>query len=239
MTDRILDALRDAGGERAMGELERELGSTKNTVRKHLQPLIDTGVVRTVGHGRYRLVGASPLTSDSGKALLSVLEDGDYDAHLTGFDVLVPYAHQFVFAYPHLINADPAVFDALAYELADDGFVVRGAGRGPALATSDASLVVVLRRQPNARQYRVHAHLAPPEKAWVDTLRETLRGNLELSHLELGRILRNLLDSGADVRYLRRYARQLGYLDCVEQTIEPHAQPDRPETHALRAGFHA
>ena len=129
MTDRILDALRDAGGERAMGELERELGSTKNTVRKHLQPLIDAGVVRAVGHGRYRLVGASPLTSASGKALLSVLEGGDYDAHLTGFDVLVPYAHQFVFAYPHLVNADPAVFDALAYELADDGFVVRAAGR--------------------------------------------------------------------------------------------------------------
>jgi hypothetical protein len=163
--------------------------------------------------------------------------DLGYDAHLTGFDLLAPHAHQFVFAYPHLVYADPSAFEALSMELPKRGFVVVPARPGPKAMTPDPSSVVVLRRQPNPEQYGVRGHVAPVEKAWVDTLRETLRGNLEISYLELGRILRSLVDQGADLRYLRRYARPLGYVDRVDGALDDAHDDERTETRELRSGY--
>jgi hypothetical protein len=34
---------------------------------------------------------------------MGLLRDSDADAHLTGFDLLARYAHQFVYAYTHLV----------------------------------------------------------------------------------------------------------------------------------------
>ena len=33
-----------------MADLERELGATKNTVRRHLQPMLNDGTVESVAH---------------------------------------------------------------------------------------------------------------------------------------------------------------------------------------------
>ena len=88
----------------------------------------------------------------------------------------------------------------------------------------------------------MRGHVASVEKAWVDALRETRRGNLDLSYLELGRVLRSLMDAGVDVRYLRRYARQLGYLDLLVCATEAQANSlanTDPDAEALRAGFMA
>jgi DNA-binding MarR family transcriptional regulator len=240
--ERILNALSRLGGDVAMGDLERELGATKNTVRKHLQPLIDEGLVEPVAHGRYRLTGDVPLPSEEGRELLAALEELGYDAHLTGFDLLAPHAHQFVFSYPHLVYAEPTAFDALTFELPQRGFVVVPAGRGPKASGPDPARMVVLRRQPDPERYGVRGHVAPTEKAWVDALRETRRGNLDLSYMELGRILRSLLDDGADVRYLRRYARHLGYLGQLDRVISGEVSDpgvEDADALALRAGFTA
>jgi DNA-binding MarR family transcriptional regulator len=237
--DRVLRALATAGGAATMGWLERELGVHKNTVRKHLRELIDEGAVESVAHGRYRLRGGRALSSDSGNELLEALEEAGYDAHITGFDLLAPHAHQFVFQYPHLVYAEPGAFEALEFDLPNRGFVVVPAGPGPGPSGPDTSRLVVLRRQASAAKNGVHGHLAPVEKAWVDALRETLKGNLDLPLVELGRILRSLVESGADVRYLRRYARRLGYLERVDGAIGGSGAEVSIETEALRAGFAA
>lgn len=235
--DEVLKALRRAGGEATLDELRQQLDVHRDTVRRHLRPLLDERLVQEVRRSRYRLAGEPAVRSDAAKELLGVLEEQGYDAHLTGFDLLAPYAHQFVYDFPHLVYGEPSASAALAYELPAHGFVVGFASPGANPTSPDASRLVLLRNQGNAEQYGVRGHVAPVEKGWVDTLRESRRGNLEVSYLELGRILRNLVDSGADVRYLRRYARQLGYRDQVEDALDAKRKPATDESRALRSGF--
>jgi IclR helix-turn-helix domain len=235
-TGQLLAAFRAKGGATTMGALTDLLGVHKNTVRRRLQELIETGQVESTGHGHYRLVGSPRLGSETGNSILQTLEEFGFDAHLTGFDLLAPYAHQFAYQYPHVVYAEPSARDAVDFELARRGFVVASARPGPKPNAPDLSKLVLLRTQPNADQYGIRGHLAPAEKAWVDTLRETSRGNLPFQHMELGRVLRAMLDSGADERKLRWYARRLGYLDRVEGAIHGGDEAN-PEIAALRAGF--
>jgi hypothetical protein len=97
---------------------------------------------------------------------------------------------------------------------------------------------VVLREQPNAERYGVHGPIASREKAWVDTLRESHRGNLPFDYVELGRVLRALLDRDGDMRRLRNYARRMGYaarLDAALAISRGLATDAMAEQ--LRAGF--
>ena len=194
-----------------------------------------------VGWGRYRLAGARPHLSESAARVLAVVETLAPDAHLTGLDLLAPYAHQFFVEYPHLVYTEPAALQPAAFALADAGFVVILAASGQPDTTITASLseTVILRAQPNPEQYGVHDTYAPREKAWVDALREAQRGWLPIDMTELGRVLRGLLDAGGDLRRLRNYARRMGYLDRVDAAL---ADPASEETftdqqHALQAGF--
>jgi DNA-binding transcriptional ArsR family regulator len=234
----VVAALRRAGGEATMSVLARELGAHRDTVRKHLAPLLDQGVVESPSRGRYRLSGLPPFSSERASELVAVLEHSGYEAHLTGFDLLARYAHQFVYAFPHLVYADPTAVDAVEAALTEAGFVVTHAGPHRNASAPEVDRVVVLRGQSKPEQYGVRGVAARVEKAWVDALRETSRGNLDLSYLELGRILRALTDDGADQRYLRRYARQLGYLARVNDAMSDTVPVDAPSsTVALHAGF--
>lgn len=235
--DDVLKALRRAGGEATIDELRQQLEVHSGTVRRHLHPLLEQQLVQEVRRSRYRLAGVPAVRSEAAKELLSFLEERGYEAHLTGFDLLASHAHQFVYDFPHLVYGEPGASAALAYELPVQGFVVGFASPGSKPVSPDASRLVLLRNQTNAEQYGVRGHVAPVEKAWVDTLRESRRGNLDVSYLELGRILRSLVESGADLRYLRRYARQLGYLDQVEYALDAAHDPPTAEGRALQAGF--
>jgi hypothetical protein len=74
----------------------------------------------------------------------------------------------------------------------------------------------------------------------VDALRGSSRDTVPLQLMELGRILRGIVDDGGDVRFLRHYARRLGYLDRVDAAMsaEPLAA-DAAGLLQLRAGFRA
>ena len=243
-SEAVLEALRRAGGEATIARLQDRLQTSpahRDTVRKYLYDLKLEGLVEEIRRGTYRLLDSAPLSSPTGNELFHVLEEQGFDAHITGFDLLAPYAHQFTYQYPHLVYADPSAEEALTYELPARGFHVNPAGPGRNPTGPDISRVVVLRRQPNAaEQYRVSGHLAPVPKAWVDTLRETRRGNLEVSYLELGRILRAILDADPNIRYLRRYARQLGYSEHLSAAVGGrNTVPIDSDMRALRAGFTA
>lgn len=235
--EQVQDVLRSSGGRASMGDLTRALGVHRDTVRKHLEQLIARAEVQPVGHGQYQLAGGVTVGTEQGNEILRALDELGFDAHLTGFDLLTPYAHQFVFQFPHLVYTEPSAREGVAFELARRGFVIADAGLGAKVTSPELSNLVIARTQPNAEQYGVRWHLASIEKAWVDTLRETIRGNLPFEYMELGRILRTMLDSGADARRLRTYARRLGYLDRVEAALQGHGGDDRDETRALRAGF--
>lgn len=234
--DRVLQALRHVGGEATITELGQKMEVHNGTVRRYLQPLLDQHLVEEVRRSRYRLAGEPAVRSEAAKELLSFLEERGYEAHLTGFDLLAPHAHQFVYDFPHLVYGEPSATAALAYELPAHGFVVAFASPGPKPTSPAASRLVFLRNQTNAEQYGVRGHLASVEKAWVDTLRESRRGNLEVSYLELGRILRSVVDGGADLRYLRRYARQLGYIRHVDDALAV-TQSASAEGRAMHAGY--
>lgn len=236
-SDDVLRALTHAGGEATSAELRDRLQVHSNTVRRHLEPLLDQHLVQEVRRGRYRLTNEPRVRSEAAKQLLSVLEEQGYEAHLTGFDLLAPHAHQFAYAYPHLVYGDPSATAALLYELPRHDFVVGFAKPNAAPASPDVSRLVLLRDQPNAEQYGVRGHLAQVEKAWVDTLRETRRGCMDVSYLELGRILRSLVEQDADIRYLRRYARQLGYLRQIDDALDSNREPETADSRALKAGF--
>lgn len=233
----MLELLR--GDERSTGELVDRLGVHRTTVRRRLSALVDAGEVEMIGWGRYRLKGARPALSDTGRQVLDVVEKLAPDAHLTGFDLLAPYAHQFFAEYPHLVYAEPAALEAVAYALTDAGFLVVSASRHRgAIGSLLPARAVIIRAQPNPEQYGVHTACAPREKAWVDTLRESRRGNLPIDATELDRALRNLLEAGGDLRKLRNYARRMGYLDRVDAALaETSTAVSGEQERALRAGL--
>lgn len=81
-------------------------------------------------------------------------------------------------------------------------------------------------------------HLALPEKAWVDLLREVRRSHLGFDYGELGRILRALERAGVPLHKLRTYARSLGYLEWVDAALGSR-EPAGVEQAQLAAGYAA
>ncbi|MHB1539352.1 MAG: hypothetical protein ACYCYN_12805 [Solirubrobacteraceae bacterium] len=122
--------------------------------------------------------------------------------------------------------------------LADAGFIVVPAGRHATVDVADASRVVLIRGQAEAaRRYHVIGHLAPPEKAWVDLLRETRRSSLPVDLGEVGRILHAMRRSGCDEDRLHRYAQRIRYDDWLAAIEQPEADEENPEIAALRSGY--
>jgi hypothetical protein len=237
--DALVDALRRHGGRARLRDLGPELGVHRDTLLRHLKRLVTDGLVEPAGRGEYQLARRHLGLGQDASRLVEVLETGGLPAHLTGFDVLAPHAHQFVFQAPSLVYAEPFGLDSVEFELAANDFVVQRAEGGARVNAPQSSKLVVLRKQPDAERYRVHGYVAPAEKAWVDAVREAHRGTVPLQFMELGRILRSLVDGGADVRFLRHYARQLGYLDRVEAAIDGADSGAPRELQALRAGYAA
>lgn len=233
---RMLAALQE--GEQTPAELVDLLDVHRTTVRRWLEEALAAGQAERTAWGRYRAESARPSLGETGERVLEVVNDLAPDAHLTGFDVLVPYAHQLIVEYPHLVYAEPAALDTAAFRLAESDFTVIAArGRSRPAVRAAPSQTVMLRAQPNAEQYGVHGAVAPVEKAWVDTLREAQRGQLPFDFVELGRVLRAMLDRGADIRKLRNYARRLGYVDRVDAALADSPGTELDErTQALRAG---
>ena len=162
----------------------------------------------------------------------------DAEAHLSGYDVLAGFAHQFAFDYPHLVCCHPPHIDGLAAALASRRFVVLAAGGG-ALRGPLAPRTVLLRGQPPIRwRTLVQGSLATPEKAWVDLLRETRRSQLPIDYGELGRLLRAMTDYGINRRALSSYARRVGYLQWL-QAATGERQPAGAQQRQLAAGYAA
>lgn len=239
----MLDDIRHAGGFSTPRDLRRRLGCTERTLHRRLAELVAEGQLVRHGHGQYALTSTESLAlSDTAREVVHALAGAGLEAHLTAFDVLAPFAHQFVYAFPHVIYAEPYATGQAARILADAGFVVIPAGkRSGDVELPDLSRKVVLRAQSEAaRRYGVIGHLAPPEKAWVDLLRETRRSDLPIDLGEVGRILRALREHGCDEPRLQRYAERMRY-DTWLQEIE-RATPTvtgNPELSALRNGYRA
>jgi hypothetical protein len=235
----VLQDIRHAGGAATPRDLRRRLGWAERTIYRRLAELVNSGQVVRHGHGQYALTATESLPlPDTGREIVGVLEDASVEAHITAFDVLARFAHQFVYAYPHVVYAEPYAVSETARALADAGFVVVQAGRQAGVEVGDLSRVVALRGQGEAaRRYGVIGHVASPEKAWVDLLRETRRSGLPFDLGEVGRILGSLRQSGCDESRLRRYAMRMRYdawLDGIEQATPV---PENPEIAALRSGY--
>lgn len=234
-----MTALRSHGGRARLRDLGPELGVHRDTLLRHFRRLVSEGLVEPAGRGEYQLVRRHLGLAEEASRLVEVLETAGLAAHLTGFDLLVPYAHQFVFEFPHVVYAEPMALESVEFELTANDYVVQRADAGARVSAPDRSKVIVLRKQPDPERYRVHGYFAPVEKAWVDALREAHRGTVPLQFMELGSILRSLADAGSDMRFLRHYARQLGYLNRVEATVNGAGGDDPAEFQALRAGYEA
>jgi hypothetical protein len=237
----VLDEIRRAGGGATPRMLRRRLGWTERTLYRRLAELVEEGQLVRHGRGQYAVASADSLAlSDTAREIVSVLADSGVQAHLTAFDVLAQFAHQFVYAFPHVVYAEPYAADEVARVLADAGFVVVGAGPSAGVEVPDLSRKVVLREQGDAsRRYGVIGHVASPEKAWVDLLRETRRSGLPFDLGEVGRILRALRESGCDEVRLRRYAERMRYDPWLDGIEQPAGAPENPEIAALRGGYRA
>ena len=237
----ILDDIRRAGGASTPRDLRHRLGWTERTLYRRLAELVDTGQLIRHGHGQYAVASAESLAlSDTAREIVGTLANSGIEAHLTAFDVLARFAHQFVYTFPHVVYAEPYAAGETTRILADAGFVVVPAGRSSGVEVPDLSRKVVLREQGEAsRRYGVIGHVASPEKAWVDLLRETRRSGLPFDVGEVGRILRALRESGCDEARLRRYAERMRYGAWLDRIEQPAAVLDNPEIAALRSGYRA
>jgi len=226
-------------GAASVADLRAELGLSERTLHRSLSRLVEDGRIFRVSRDRY---SDRPWTGEAasaeGKTIVKVIERLEADAHLSGYDVLAGFAHQFVFDYPHIVCTQPSHAEGLAAALAKKNLVVIAAGpralSGPAMARS-----VLLRRQPLiASRTLVRGALATPEKAWVDLLREMRRSNFPFDYGELGRVLRAMTDQQINQRALNSYARRTGYGDWLAAATGQRP-PDGAEQTQLAAGYGA
>jgi hypothetical protein len=231
-----LPLLLDGRGAVDYTTLVQRLQQPPRTIRRHLRELVDAGVLHRVGRGIYSQRPCEPHLNPEAQTLWAQLRSSDADAHLTGFDLLAGFAHQFVYDYPHLVYCHSPHLSGLADQLSTAGWTVLPAGP-PARFASEPEHVVLLRGQAHAEgRYPVQDHLARPEKAWVDLLRETRRSQLGFDFGELGRILAGMEHAGARQSTLTAYARRAGYLDwLLAARGERPAQGD--EQRQLVAGY--
>jgi hypothetical protein len=226
------------GGVASTADLRSELDLSERTLYRRLGELVAEGSLFREGRSRYTT--RRPAAAVSGEALqiVRIIERLDAEAHLSGYDVLAGFAHQFTFDYPHLVCCHPPHFDGLAAALASKRFVVVAAGPG-ALRGPLMPRTVLLRRQPIIEQETlVRGTLAAPEKGWVDLLRETRRSQLPIDYGELGRLLRAMIEYGVNRRALFSYARRIGYLQWL-QAATGQRPPASVEQRQLAAGYAA
>ena len=207
-------------------------------MQRRLQELVEFGVLRSAGHGRYSRPGTSVALNDEAAELVGIIDELDADAHLTGYDILAGYAHQFVYTYPHLVYCHPPHLSGLTSALTEAGWRVLPAGPAArALPMTDRTVIV--RGQPQTPvRYPTDGHLARPEKAWVDLLREVRRSGLPFDYEELGRMLRAIERAGGGGKALTGYARRAGYLRWVRATQGSAPATSRAERQ-LAAGYAA
>ncbi len=241
--DALLVVLRERGGTASRATLARALDVPVGTVARRLASLIDVGGIERVARGAYRLPREAMLASlpPTAVELVRALVASGAEAHLTGYDLLASHSHQFVRSFPHLVYADSAALEQVAFALSQAGFQPVPAGRRSrflVLHAPDPDRVVVLRGQPVSRMERlgVRSEVGPPEKAWLDLLRETRTGIFPISLADVGAILSSLLRSGADEALLKRWAREMGYDRHLSAVIQPLAVFHESELRELAAG---
>lgn len=239
----VLGVLRKRGGTASRATLVRALGVPTGTVARRLKALVASGQVERIERGSYRLARSelAKLLPSTAADIVQALGASGAEAHLTGFDLLASHSHQFVRTFPHLVYADPAALDEVSFALSQVGFLPVPAGqqaRNVIAHAPDLDRIVVLRGQPIGRMERfgVRSTIGPPEKAWLDLLRETRAGSLPVSLADLGAILASLLRSGTDQELLKRWAREMGYQRHVQAVLDPSAAQDDPELRELTAG---
>ncbi len=217
--------------------LLQRAGVPARTLERRLSDLIDGGILFRWTRGVY---GRRPLDEPEmgfeGGELLMLLRCSEADAHLTGFDVLARYAHQFAYGYTHLVYCHPSHISGLTHELSGEDWVLLPAGHHVRLGGPHDRTVIVRGQTHDERRYPVSNHLALPEKAWVDLLREVRRSRLGFDYGELGRILRSMERAGVPIAKLRTYARNAGYLPWVEAAFGVRA-PASIEQAQLAAGY--
>src|SRR5438128_5949943 len=86
-------------------DVQRTLGDSRTTASRRLAQLATRDTLRRLRSGAYRLP-EEPVASEDGRAALEVIRATGTDAHLSGMDVLAQHAHQFTYAFPHLIYAE-------------------------------------------------------------------------------------------------------------------------------------
>jgi len=227
------------GGAASVAELRSELGLPERTLHRRLSDLVAAGTVSRVSRDRYSSdrASAGALTGEA-EEIVRVIERLDADAHLSGYDMLVGFAHQFVFEYPHLVCCPAPHAEGVAAALIERRFVVIAAGPG-ALRGASMPRTVLLRRQPLiGSRSLVRGALATPEKAWVDLLRETRRSDAPFDYGELGRLLRAMTDQGINQRAVSSYARRIGYTEWLAATTGARP-PDGGAQVQLAAGYAA
>jgi hypothetical protein len=227
------------GGAVTVAQLRDKLGLSERTLQRALSRLVASGEISRLSRDRYadRAWGASPSSAPA-RGIVRVIKHLEADAHLSGYDVLAGFTHQFVFDYPHLVCCHPSHADSLGAALAKKKFVVLSTGPGAAI---DAAVqkTVLLRRQPAIHSRAlVQGAIATPEKAWVDLLRETRRSAAPFDYGELGRLLRAMSEQTLNLRALRSYAARLGYQDWLAATIGQRP-PNGPAQSRLAAGYAA
>jgi hypothetical protein len=221
-----------------MSSLRQLLGVSERTMQRRLRGLVDAGVLRPVGHGRYSRSGAAGDLGEEAAELVGIIDELDADAHLTGYDILVGYAHQFVYQYPHLIYCHPPHLSGLTSALTEAGWRVLPAG-STARRVPLTERTVIVRAQPQTQVgYPIDGHLARPEKAWVDLLREVRRSGIPFDYEELGRILRAIERAGGGGDVLTGYARRAGYLDSV-RAARGEVPPTTTAQRQLAGGYAA
>jgi len=204
----------------------RVLGVSQATVARHLARMVDEGRLVHSSHGEYALPGAEGSLAPETRELVAAVRESGAEAHVTGFDVIGSYSHQFVRSYPHLVYADPDALTDVAFALGEAGFWSLPANAAAKhLRTPMPERFVLLRGQPPARMERfgVRGPIAPMEKAWLDLLREVRAGIFPASLADLGAVLASMVRAKADVRRLRSWAREMGLRDHVDAVLEPDA----------------
>ncbi len=241
----VLRVLRERGGTASRATLARTLGIPVATLARRLRALVNAGQVQRIEQGTYQLAGDGLRSALEPQAaqIVHALATSGAEAHLTGYDLLAAHSHQFVRSFPHLVYADPAALEEVSFALSQAGFLPVPAGRQARnLLTHapDLDRFVLLRGQSATRMERfgVRSEIGPPEKAWLDLLRETRAGSLPGSLADLGAILASLLRSGTDTALLQRWAREMGYSRYVQAVLHPETitPTDPSDLQQLAAG---
>jgi DNA-binding HxlR family transcriptional regulator len=226
------------GGAASVAELRAELGLSERTLHRRLSDLVAAGTISRVSRDRYSDRAGIDAPTREAKEIVRVIERLDADAHLSGYDMLAGFAHQFVFEYPHLVCCPTPHAEGVAAALIERRFVVIAAGPG-ALRGPSIPRTVLIRPQPLiARRTLIRGALATPDKAWVDLLRETRRSDAPFDYGELGRLLRAMTDQGINQRTLSSYAKRLGYTDWLAATTGQQPPDGRAQVQ-LAAGYAA